>query len=209
MIFNLTVYLAILLDHVQNRIAVCMKEFPQTKLLIIAAIDAVQFAGLVISATGVPPVVTVLLMHASTVFLVMASRHAFHERKYSSVQMRGVQLIALAVTVSLVGSFLDTTNPSSQMLSDPYSSVLYLAMCALQGFSTLCKVTHKQSTVKLRTSSNMNILTLMNYQYFIVIGENDRGVVEASGYPLLELPPLRLPSRHSVFYRTLHLSPAR
>jgi CRT-like, chloroquine-resistance transporter-like len=161
MIYNLAahIYLTISLDHVQNRIAVCMKEFPQTKLLIIAAIDAVQFAGLVISATGVPPVVTVLLMHASTVFLVMASRHAFPERKYSSVQMRGVQLIALAVTVSLVGSFLDTTNPSSQMLSDPYSSVLYLAMCALQGFSTLCKVTDNRSTIIVHNSSNIKILT--------------------------------------------------
>jgi CRT-like, chloroquine-resistance transporter-like len=165
-ILNLTahLYLAIFLDYVQNRIAVCMKEFPQTKLLIIAAIDAVQFAGLVISATGVSPVVTVLLMHASTVFLVMASRHAFPERKYSSVQMRGVQLIALAVTVSLVGSFLDTTNPSSQMLSDPYSSVLYLAMCALQGFSTLCKVTDNRSTIIVHNLSNMKTPTLTNYK---------------------------------------------
>jgi CRT-like, chloroquine-resistance transporter-like len=186
-----------------------MKEFPQTKLLIIAAIDAVQFAGLVISATGVPPVVTVLLMHASTVFLVMASRHAFPERKYSSVQMRGVQLIALAVTISLVGSFLDTTNPSSQMLSDPYSSVLYLAMCALQGFSTLCKVTDNRSTIIVHNSLNVQTLILINYEYWCSTGENDRGVVEACGYPLLELPTLRLPSRHSMFPRTLHLSPAR
>lgn len=126
-----------------------MKEFPQTKLLIIAAIDAVQFAGLVVSASGVPPVVTVLMMHTSTVFLVIASRHAFPDRKYSSVQMRGVQLIALAVAVSLVGSFLDSANPGSHMPSDPYSSVLYLAMCALHGFSTLCKVIESRRSIKV------------------------------------------------------------
>lgn len=144
-----------------------MKEFPQTKLLVIAAIDAVQFAGLVVSASGVPPVVTVLMMHTSTVFFVMASRHAFPDRKYSSVQMRGVQLIALAVAVSLVGSFLDSANPGSHMPSDPYSSVLYLAMCALHGFSTLCKVTASGRSIKLNIFVTMKTtrMTLINVTF--------------------------------------------
>ena len=79
-----------------------MKDFPHTKLLIMAVLDTIQFAGLTVSAAGVSPAMTVILLHTSTPFLVLGSRYSFPDRKYSSIQIRGVQLIALAVIISLI-----------------------------------------------------------------------------------------------------------
>lgn len=108
-----------------------MKEFPHSKLIIMATLDTVQFAGLAVSAAGVSPTMTVILLHTSTLFLVLGSRYTFPDRTYSTVQMRGVQLIALAVGISLVSSLSHTL--SSGHGSDAASSFLYFCMAALHG----------------------------------------------------------------------------
>lgn len=117
-----------------------MKEFPHSKLLTMALIDTVQLAGLIVSAAGVQPVLTVLLLHASTPFLAWGSSYAFPERKFSDLQIKGARLIALAVLLSVIGSFLNYFYPGNHQLSDPYSTLIYVAMCALHGISTLYKV---------------------------------------------------------------------
>ena len=117
-----------------------MKEFPNSKLLTMAVIDTIQFAGLIVSAAGVQPVLTVLLLHASTPFLAWGSMYAFPERKFTYLQTAGARLIALAVLLSVLGSFLNYFYPGNHQLSDPFSTLIYVAMCALHGISTLYKV---------------------------------------------------------------------
>lgn len=105
-----------------------------------SVIDTIQFAGLIVSAAGVQPVLTVLLLHASTPSIAWGSSYAVPERKFSDLQRAGVRLIALAVLISVLGSFLNYFYPGNHQLSDPYSTLIYFAMCALHGISTLYKV---------------------------------------------------------------------
>ena len=111
-----------------------MKDFPHTKLLIMAVLDTIQFAGLTVSAAGVSPAMTVILLHTSTPFLVLGSRYSFPDRKYSSIQIRGVQLIALAVIISLISSSGYFISPGVHE-SDITSSFVYFCMAALHGTS--------------------------------------------------------------------------
>ena len=113
-------------------------SFPHSKLFIMALLDTVQFAGLAVSAAGVSPTMTVILLHASTPCLVLGTRYGFPDRKYSLIQMRGVQLIALAVMVSLFGSISHQFFPDEHE-SDTYSSLVYVSMAALHGLATLYK----------------------------------------------------------------------
>jgi hypothetical protein len=122
-----------------------MKEFPHSKLLIMAILDTIQFAGLAISAAGVSPAMTVILLHTSTPFLVIGSRYAFPDRKYSLLQIRGVQLISLAVLVCLIGSFTHKHHGSDKSAS----SFLYISMAALHGLSTLYKVRGLLNLIRL------------------------------------------------------------
>lgn len=117
-----------------------MKEFPNAKLFMIAVLDTVVFGGLTVSAAGVTPVTTVILLHTSTPFMILGSYYLFPERLYSLVKMRGVILISVAGTLSLIGPFLMYFYPSSLMLSTPMSCLFYFAMCALHGISMLLKV---------------------------------------------------------------------
>ena len=110
-----------------------------------AALDALQFAGLTLSAAGVSPAMTVILLHTSTPVLVLGSRYSFPDRKYSLVQMRGVQLIAASVLICLIGSFRyvfysDPDSGSGSQDFDIASSLLYVGVSALHGIATLYKV---------------------------------------------------------------------
>lgn len=110
-----------------------------------AALDALQFAGLTLSAAGVSPAMTVILLHTSTPVLVLGSRYSFPDRKYSLVQMRGVQLIAASVLICLIGSFRyvfysDPDSGSGSQNFDIASSLLYVGVSALHGIATLYKV---------------------------------------------------------------------
>jgi hypothetical protein len=97
-----------------------------------AILDTIQFAGLTVSAAGVSPTMTVILLHTSTPFLVLGSQYVFPDRKYSSVQLRGVQLISVAVLISLVGSISHVFYPDIHE-SDTLSSLFYFSMAALHG----------------------------------------------------------------------------
>ena len=99
-----------------------------------AVLDTIQFAGLTVSAAGVSPAMTVILLHTSTPFLVLGSRYSFPDRKYSLIQIRGVQLIALAVIISLISSSGYFISPGVHE-SDITSSFVYFCMAALHGTS--------------------------------------------------------------------------
>jgi hypothetical protein len=49
-----------------DKITPRMKKFPLTSIAIMALMDVIQFAGLLVSASGVSPTMTVILLHAST-----------------------------------------------------------------------------------------------------------------------------------------------
>jgi CRT-like, chloroquine-resistance transporter-like len=127
----------------QNKTVDHMKDFPHSKLIVMATLDTIQFAGLTVSAAGISPAMTVILLHTSTPFLVLGSRYAFPDRKYSVVQMRGVQLIALSVLISLVGSMTHMFLPGVHE-SDTASSLLYFSMSALHGKALF--ILHARST---------------------------------------------------------------
>lgn len=61
-----------------------MKQFPHSKILIMASIDTFQFIMLVFSASEVSPTMSVLLMHASTLPIYVGSMFTFPNRKYSA-----------------------------------------------------------------------------------------------------------------------------
>ena len=100
-----------------------------------AILDTIQFAGFTVSAAGVSPTMTVILLHTSTPFLVLGSKYVFPDRKYSLVQVRGVQLISVAVLTGLVGSISHIFYPDFQE-SDALSSLFYFSMAALHGKTT-------------------------------------------------------------------------
>lgn len=130
-----------------------MKDFPHSKLIKMAILDTVQFSGLTVAAAGISPAMTVILLHSSTPFLVLGSRCIFPDRKYSSIQQRGVQLISLAVLISLVTSILGNWLTGDQK-SLTASSLLYFSMAALHG-------TKREMAVKAITTMSQLSLRLV------------------------------------------------
>jgi hypothetical protein len=120
-----------------TKITLQMKTFSHIKLLKMAILDTIQFAGLFSSASGVSPTMTVILLHASTPCIVLGSRITFPNRKYSTIQMKGVQLMSLAILVSLSRPLINL------FVFNDYSSIssklLYVFSAAFHGFSTLNK----------------------------------------------------------------------
>ena len=120
-----------------DKITARMWQFPKKKLLAMAVLDTVSFSGLVISAAGVTPTMTVILLHASTPIIVFFSRFAFPDRKYSEMQIKGSNFIVCAIAFSLIRSITDM-----YYRTDTYnalSSVIYVASAAMQGVGTLYK----------------------------------------------------------------------
>lgn len=91
-------------SHIESSNSV---DFPQRGLMFMAIVDTVSFGGLVLTATGVSPTKTVILMHAGTPCVVMVSKFIFSNRKYSYYQMAGVSLITAALVICLSEPFLD------------------------------------------------------------------------------------------------------
>jgi hypothetical protein len=198
-----------------------MKEFPLTKLLTMATIDTIHFAGLIVSAAGVQPVLTVLLLHASTPFMAWGSMYAFPQRKFSDLQTTGARLIALAVLLSMVGSFLNNFYPGNHQLSDPYSTLIYVAMCALHGISTLYKVHLSMKNLEIRCNPlpvpteryHILLIRYLTFPALLLIavsisslGEGDYRVVQTGRYPLLEQPLVSLSIRNSTGISSYYIS---
>lgn len=117
-----------------------MQSFSHKKLLIMAVLETIQFAGLVVSASGVSPTMTVILLHASTPCIVYGSRLLFPDRKYSSIQLKGANVISVAVIVSLSRPISDVVTLGIHD-SNALSCILYALSAALIGFANLYKET--------------------------------------------------------------------
>ena len=142
-----------------NQITHQMRDFPHSKLIIMALLDTLQFAGLVVSAAGVTPTMTVILLHASTPFLVLGSRYTFPDRKYSEVQMLGVKFISVAIIISVIRQFVYIYTKTD--FTGATSSLVYVLSAALQGFATL----YKEKAI-IEWSRPMDIHFLSSWLFF-------------------------------------------
>lgn len=114
-----------------------MKEFPHFKLVIMAILDTISFFGLVVSAAGVTPTMTVILLHISTPFVVLGSRLNFPSRQYSQNQFQGVLLITIAVFISVIRHVMDIVTGVDETAA--VCSLLYVSSAAAQGLGTVYK----------------------------------------------------------------------
>lgn len=121
-----------------TKITLQMKSFSHIKLLKMAILDTIQFAGLFSSASGVSPTMTVILLHASTPCIVLGSRVTFPNRKYSSIQIKGVQLMSIAILISISRPIINSIYDKSYY-SSLSSTLLYVFSAAFQGIATLYK----------------------------------------------------------------------
>jgi len=120
-----------------DKITARMWQFPKKKLLTMAVLDTLSFTGLCLSAAGVTPTMTVILLHASTPIIVSMSRFAFPDRKYSDTQIKGSNFIVCAIAFSLARSVTDMYYRRDTY--NAFSSVMYVASAAIQGVGTLYK----------------------------------------------------------------------
>ncbi len=120
-----------------DKITPRMWQFPKLQLLYMAIIDTISFTGLIISAAGVTPTMTVILLHASTPVIVFMSNYAFPSRKYSPLQTRGAQFICLAMAISVTRSILEFSQGTE--LKSALCSIMYAFSAAIQGLGTLYK----------------------------------------------------------------------
>lgn len=100
-----------------------------------AALDTIQFAGLMTSTYAIAPTMTVVLLHINTPCILVLSKFMFPERKYSSMQLRGTILIGIAVLISILKSTI-AGDISSRTI---YSTVFFVLFSSLQSVSTLYK----------------------------------------------------------------------
>lgn len=117
-----------------------MTEFPQSKILIMAAIDTVPFLLMAFSASGVPPTMTVILMHSSTIFVVLGSKVIFPQRDYSKFNHIGIGLIACAIALCLIKVMfwrMDLISSASSEVA--LCCWTFLVAASLHGVSTLYK----------------------------------------------------------------------
>jgi len=125
-----------------DKITPRMKKFPLTSIAIMALMDVIQFAGLLVSASGVSPTMTVILLHASTPCFICGTFILFPNRKYSPVQIRGSVLIMVAIVISMIRPFLFLVSSGQQAnyrIQYAYSSIFYVFFSGLLGVATLYK----------------------------------------------------------------------
>ena len=150
-----------------NYITTEMRQFPQRQILNMAVPDTIQFLLLVYSGAAVSPTMTVILMHTSTLFVVLGSKAVFPNRHYSWSHTYGLLLMAGAIVFSLSKIlYYDSTINSSYSAS--YYALVYVVAACLQGVSTLYK---ENALASWSRPINLYYLSayLFLYQFFVAI----------------------------------------
>lgn len=159
-----------LLQVTTNQISEQMKTFPQDKVLLMALFDTLQFFGVVYSGIGVSPTMTIILLHASTLFILLGSRLVFPNRHYGQYHHIGVVLISIAITCSLfkIVYYDYFFNHDDSRYFPTKSAMVYVLSCLLQGFSTLYK---EKALVDWAQPVNIYFLSsrLFLYQFVITL----------------------------------------
>lgn len=133
-----------------------------------ALFDTISFAGLIISASGVTPTLTVILMHANTPFMVFGSKFFFPERFYNSLQKAGVMLITAALLICISRSFLDITGYYSSSLKSGSTSLctlVYVSAAAMQGLGALYK---EKTIIEHSQPSDIHIMSCWLFSFQII-----------------------------------------
>lgn len=115
-------------------------HFPHSNIIKIACIDTIPFILMAFSASDVPPTMTVILMHASTIFVVLGSKITFPHRKYTMFNFIGIVFISIAIIICLMKAMLEKFDISSKTnKSISLDTWMYLIGASLHGFTTLYK----------------------------------------------------------------------
>lgn len=145
-----------------------------------ALFDTLSFGGLIISATGVTPTMTVILMHANTPLIVLGSKYIFPDRIYTTLQNIGICLISIALIISISRPLLnifgfDGADDSAHKAgyTSAICAILYLCSAALQGIGALYK---EKSIIEFSQPADVHVMScwLFFYQF----------VYALIGYPL-------------------------
>lgn len=144
-------------------------EFPQMKLITIAILDSIQFCGLLLSASGVKPILTLLLLHLNTPLIIIYSKYIFPERKYSNNQLIGSLLILIAIICNLTWEiYYDLQSSNENLLYKVFSCFMYALFVSIQAYSTiykeLCIIQFTQPLDAIYLSSS-----LFNYQFLFCL----------------------------------------
>lgn len=144
-----------------------MTEFPHSKMFLMAVLDTVQFLILTSAAIGVSPTMTVLLVHTSTLVIVLGSKWLIPGRSYSTVHLTGVKFIGSAISLALARIIIGDVVTGNHTCI--VSSCIYIIGAALQGLITLYK---EKSITDWSRPINIYYLSswLYFYQSFIVLG---------------------------------------
>jgi hypothetical protein len=138
-----------------------------------AIVDTLSFAGLVLSATGVAPTMTVVLMHANTPLMVIGSKYLFPDRKYSTVQITGVVIISCALLIGASRSFLDVfgllsrsestgSHALQRQQSSGLSTIVYTCAAGMQGLAALYK---EKSIIEYCQPADVHVMSCWLFFY--------------------------------------------
>jgi hypothetical protein len=95
-----------------------------------AILDSISFSGLIVSASGVTPTMTLILLHASTPCIVWGTLYVFPQRTYSEIQNRGVIWITVAILSSISRPIWDLVFENDSIFI--LSSFVYLISALIQ-----------------------------------------------------------------------------
>jgi hypothetical protein len=117
-----------------------MQNFPQTQIIAMAVADTIPFLFMAFSASGVPPTMTVILMHSSTIFVVIGSKYLFPERNYTNHNFMGLGCIGLAIGLCFLKIMIwrmDLVSATSGAVA--LSCWMFLSAASMHGLATLYK----------------------------------------------------------------------
>ena len=147
-----------------------MTDFPQSKIFTMAVVDTIPFLCMAFSASGVPPTMTIILMHSSTIFVVLGSKVIFPQRDYTKYNHIGIGLIAFSIAICL----LKVMFWHMDLISAPSNQVAlccwgFFIAASLHGVSTLYK--EKNIIEWSRPINNMYLSScLFFYQFIVTVG---------------------------------------
>ena len=116
-----------------------MKEFPTNDLLVMAAIDTVPFLLMALTGSRVYPTMTVILMHASTISVVLGSKIVFPQRQYSRLNFIGIGLIGTSILIGLTKTILVHILVHGPIHMAVFDTFIFLLAAILHGLGTLYK----------------------------------------------------------------------
>lgn len=137
-----------------------MSDFPHSRIVSMAIIETIQFGVLFISAAGVTPTMTLILMHANTVSNFLLTRFIYPAREFTTWQIRGLWLIMAAILCSLARPMINLITGWRE--TEATCSLLYIGAACILGWSNLYK---EYSVTSWKEPMDIHFLTSWLYIY--------------------------------------------